>query len=331
MTLLRSKILAAAGLRHAFPERGATDADIARELGLPPGAAIVQVKQVHGADAIDAARRGAGPVRGRARRTGGRRAGRGGRARGRLRAGPRRRRRDRGRRRHPRRLARRRRRGRAGRRGAPRSDGSAAAPHASSPRSGRASGRAASRSGATSPSRSRGPRTARASSPPSAATRRTSTFAPPCAPSSWRRACSDARIEDVPGCTKHETARFHSFRRDGAEQRPHARGDRGAADRRERMALMMQGALSDITKAVGNTPIVRLNRVTAGLAGRDLRQVRVPEPGRQPQGPPRARTCSAAPRRTGSSRAARSSRRRAATPARRSRCSPRCAATSASS
>ncbi len=24
-----------------------------------------------------------------------------------------------------------------------------------------------------------------------------------------------ARIEDVPGCTKHETARFHSFRRDG--------------------------------------------------------------------------------------------------------------------
>jgi purine-nucleoside/S-methyl-5'-thioadenosine phosphorylase / adenosine deaminase len=26
---------------------------------------------------------------------------------------------------------------------------------------------------------------------------------------------SDAHIEDVPGCTKHETARFHSFRRDG--------------------------------------------------------------------------------------------------------------------
>ena len=24
------------------------------------------------------------------------------------------------------------------------------------------------------------------------------------------------RIEDVPGCTKHEAARFHSFRRDGA-------------------------------------------------------------------------------------------------------------------
>jgi YfiH family protein len=32
------------------------------------------------------------------------------------------------------------------------------------------------------------------------------------------RACGidDARIEDVPGCTRHEGARFHSFRRDGA-------------------------------------------------------------------------------------------------------------------
>jgi YfiH family protein len=27
----------------------------------------------------------------------------------------------------------------------------------------------------------------------------------------------DARIEDVPGCTKHEPERFHSFRRDGAD------------------------------------------------------------------------------------------------------------------
>jgi len=27
---------------------------------------------------------------------------------------------------------------------------------------------------------------------------------------------SDAHIEDVPGCTKHEATRFHSFRRDGA-------------------------------------------------------------------------------------------------------------------
>ena len=54
MTLLRSKTLGAAGLLHAFPERGATDLDLARELGLPAGAAIVQVKQIHGGDAIDA-------------------------------------------------------------------------------------------------------------------------------------------------------------------------------------------------------------------------------------------------------------------------------------
>ena len=94
---------------------------------------------------------------------------------------------------------------------------------------------------------------------------------------------------------------------------------------------MMQGALEDITKAVGNTPIVRLNRVDEGRRRRDLRQVRVPEPGRQPQGSRRARTCSGAPRRRASSPAARSSRRRAATPARRSRCSPRSRATSASS
>jgi copper oxidase (laccase) domain-containing protein len=27
---------------------------------------------------------------------------------------------------------------------------------------------------------------------------------------------TDAHIDDVPGCTKHESARFHSYRRDGA-------------------------------------------------------------------------------------------------------------------
>jgi YfiH family protein len=27
---------------------------------------------------------------------------------------------------------------------------------------------------------------------------------------------SDGRVEDVPGCTRHEATRFHSFRRDGA-------------------------------------------------------------------------------------------------------------------
>src|SRR5208337_2273860 len=34
---------------------------------------------------------------------------------------------------------------------------------------------------------------------------------------------------------------------------------------RTRMAAMMQGALEDISKAVGNTPIVRLHRVTGGV------------------------------------------------------------------
>jgi YfiH family protein len=57
--LLRSKILETAGVLHAFPERDVTDAELARELGLAAGAAIVQVKQVHGADAVEAA--GAGP------------------------------------------------------------------------------------------------------------------------------------------------------------------------------------------------------------------------------------------------------------------------------
>ena len=61
MALLRSDTLEARGFHHAFPERGATDADLVRELGLPLGVAIVQVKQVHGADAIDAAE--AGPNR----------------------------------------------------------------------------------------------------------------------------------------------------------------------------------------------------------------------------------------------------------------------------
>ncbi len=48
----------AAGLRHAFPERDATDAELARELGLARAARIVQVKQVHGGGAIDAASAG---------------------------------------------------------------------------------------------------------------------------------------------------------------------------------------------------------------------------------------------------------------------------------
>lgn len=61
MALLRSNTLGAAGFLHAFPERGAADADLVHELDLPPGVSIVQVKQVHGGDAIDAAE--AGPDR----------------------------------------------------------------------------------------------------------------------------------------------------------------------------------------------------------------------------------------------------------------------------
>jgi polyphenol oxidase len=58
VSLLRSIGLTAAGVRHAFPERGATDEDLLRELGVPQGARIVQVRQVHGGDAIDAASAG---------------------------------------------------------------------------------------------------------------------------------------------------------------------------------------------------------------------------------------------------------------------------------
>ncbi len=54
MALLRSKTLEAAGLLHAFPERGVTDTELAQAMGLPLAAAIVQVKQVHGGDAIEA-------------------------------------------------------------------------------------------------------------------------------------------------------------------------------------------------------------------------------------------------------------------------------------
>jgi YfiH family protein len=61
VALLRSNALGASGFPHAFPERSAADEDLARELGLPPGLGVVQVKQVHGAEAIDAAE--AGPDR----------------------------------------------------------------------------------------------------------------------------------------------------------------------------------------------------------------------------------------------------------------------------
>ena len=46
-----------------------------------------------------------------------------------------------------------------------------------------------------------------------------------------------------------------------------------------------RSALPSIAAAVGHTPLVRLNRVTAGVAPADLRQGRVVRRDRQPQGP----------------------------------------------
>jgi YfiH family protein len=47
---LRSRLLSEAGFLHAFPERTAADGELARALGV---AAVLQVKQVHGGDAIE--------------------------------------------------------------------------------------------------------------------------------------------------------------------------------------------------------------------------------------------------------------------------------------
>jgi YfiH family protein len=55
VALLVSATLGAAGVLHAFPERDATDAELVFGLGLPPAATILQVKQVHGGDVIEAA------------------------------------------------------------------------------------------------------------------------------------------------------------------------------------------------------------------------------------------------------------------------------------
>jgi polyphenol oxidase len=68
VALLRSKLLQAAGFSHAFPERGATDAELAQELGLPPGSpsGIVQARQVHGGDVVEISEAGeAGDAPGR--------------------------------------------------------------------------------------------------------------------------------------------------------------------------------------------------------------------------------------------------------------------------
>ena len=43
------------GVLHAFPERDACDEELVVALGLTSAAAIVQVKQVHGGDVIEAA------------------------------------------------------------------------------------------------------------------------------------------------------------------------------------------------------------------------------------------------------------------------------------
>ena len=58
--LQRSRILLAAGFAHAFPGREVGDAELTAALGLGPGGAIAQAKQVHGARAVEAAEAGPG-------------------------------------------------------------------------------------------------------------------------------------------------------------------------------------------------------------------------------------------------------------------------------
>ena len=329
--LLRSKALEAAGLLHAFPERDATDAELARELrsapglGDRPGEAGARRRRDRGD------RRGRGERGRRCRRAssaGRARARRGRGARGRLRARSGRRRGERRRGGDPRGVARGGRRGRAVR-GRALGGRLRAAARASSRRSGRASGRAASRSGATWP-RSRGPRTARAWSRPCAATRRTSTSGPRCGRSSSRPASATRASRTCPGArsTRPQVPLVPSRRR---QQRPHARGDRDQTRRRERMPPHDEGRPQRHQQGRRQHADRAAEPGHGRAPGRDLRQVRVPEPGGQPQGPPRARTCSAGPRRTASSRAGRLWRPRAETRARRSRCWRRCAGTSASS
>ena len=88
----------------------------------------------------------------------------------------------------------------------------------------------------------------------------------------------------------------------------------------------------DVTKLIGNTPLVRLNRITDGAGATVVGQARVLQPGQLGQGPHRRRDHrrGRAVRRAASP-AARSSRRPAATPASRSRWSARPAATTSCS
>ena len=75
---------------------------------------------------------------------------------------------------------------------------------------------------------------------------------------------------------------------------------------------MMRGALSDITKAVGHTPIVRLNRVTEGLESEIYVKCEYLNPGGSHKDRVAINMIKDAEA-GGSSRAARSSRRPAAT------------------
>jgi YfiH family protein len=52
--LWRSRILDAAGFAHAFPGREVRDAELTAALGLDAGGVVVQAKQVHGARAVEA-------------------------------------------------------------------------------------------------------------------------------------------------------------------------------------------------------------------------------------------------------------------------------------
>ena len=64
VALLRSKVLDGCGFLARVPRAGRDRRGSARELGLPAGRrAIVQAKQVHGGEAIDAAHDGARPTR----------------------------------------------------------------------------------------------------------------------------------------------------------------------------------------------------------------------------------------------------------------------------
>jgi polyphenol oxidase len=55
VALLRSRVLGSVGVLHAFPERDASDEELVVALGLTAATAIAQVKQVHGGDVIEAA------------------------------------------------------------------------------------------------------------------------------------------------------------------------------------------------------------------------------------------------------------------------------------